>query len=908
MYLLSEKLIKEFIDIPRIEEQTLPDALKYIINNDNDKKFEAACYFSCNEFKDTIYCHDFYPPEIENLKTSINEHIKKLDLNLKGEIKDEEGLIICVAKKFVNKEYEKCYISINDVDHFKKDKTNELSRYFKDIPTGYKSEYFLPVYIKDKYPDGKEKRILHAVLVLFSNKDVTVTENQLENLSDILSVFITMKTTKDADKKLNQFVNELSGVIDVDNIVQKNNIVFKALRTLFVKNDEEENQQHSHLVYASLWSLNDNDPDDIFLEKEHALNFLDLPTQTESTPYVVNCKKIQGRKQHYFYRYIAIINRLKKKKGKEFSRFIKPKFLSSLDDQFTNFDIFLETQQLRSSDILVLVPIFPFDKNKLKYVGLLSLYFDEKSYSYYYNSNFLETVSREIFLSRYIVIQNMRRKLRGKLIRETGSIIEKEKEYYKKVCDIIRDSIKCKECLIYLYENATTLSKVVEEERLLIFPAKICTTNLPSKFQYFSSWLNDFKISLEERGAEIPPFIYSRKDLIHKSEDRIYSLMVLPIVINRNEIAGFIVLVNKIKKIDGENKGSSFLYCHFEIASIAEDIISLFIQIFRQHKISDGTLSKLNHELPAQTEVIIQNAKSIGEELKVQAIRNRAHINNLVYRISGAASIIRQYSQYTKMKNFDEETANSAKEALDLKTFVRSMQDIFRTDARKRGVNVKFVFSDDSKHENTIYVHQQFQSAIINLINNAIQYAAFGTIVIVKMISTSDEYKIIVENMGISIPDEDRNRIWEENFRGKKAAEKYLTGTGFGLSLVQRIVGAHGGTVIPDADNDLFDYNIFGIIGLQKILKEIKSNEKKMIELNCLTEEGRKDYEMLSCPISLETLEKYKKYSDFRFRDNELIKEFIAYRKENNILFEEMATLYLKEPVSHIKFTVSMKK
>ncbi|NOU16709.1 MAG: sensor histidine kinase [Bacteroidales bacterium] len=906
MYLISEKLITNFINIPRIEEQTLPDALQFIVANDDS--FKAACYFSCNEFRNTINCYDFYPPEIENLKTSINEHIKKLDLDLNGEIRDGEGLIIYVAKKFINKEYDKCYISIKDVDLFKNNKTNELNRYYEEILTGYNSEYFLPVYIKDKYSDNSEKRILHAVLVLFSNKDnVTVNEYQLKSLSDILSVFITMKTTKDADKRLNQFINDLSIVINVDSIIEKNKKVFDALKHLFVDNGDETNQRHSHLVYASLWSLNDNNPEDIFLEKEHTSNFLGKSQeQVKSTPYIIDRNEVHDGKKHCFYDYIkSIYDKMKRGEELKFNDIIDPKQFPTVNDQFTNFDVFLESQNLCKSDILVLVPIFPFDKNKLNYFGLLTLYFDEKSYSYYNSFNFLETVSRTIFSSQYIVIQNMQRKLREKLIQETGFIIEKEKEYYRNACEIIRNSIRCKECLIYLYEG-TTLKKVFDEE--ITIPPNICMADLSSRYPNFSIWFDNYRTSLEKDNVETSPFIYSKRDFIYNDTEPIYSSMLIPILDNKKEIVGFIELINKIKSIDGEDKGSSFLYYHFDIASTASDIISLSIQILKQYKISDGTLSKLNHELPAQTEVITQNAKSIIEELKYQKISKRDHINNLVYRISGAASIIRNYSQYAKMKNFDGETANSAREALNLKTFLMSSLDIFRADARKSGVDVRVIFNDDSKYENTIYVHQLFQTAIINLVNNAVKYAVLGTCVIIKMISTGDEYKIIVENMGIAIPDDDSNRIWEENFRGKKATEKCLTGTGLGLSLVQRIVEAHGGTVIAEADNDLFDYNIFGIIGLHKALKEIESNEKRMSLLNCFTKEGKKDYEELSLPIPPDIIEKYNKYSVFRLRDNELIKEFIAYRKENNILFEEMATLYLKEPISHIKFTVSIKK
>src|SRR6202007_3233520 len=48
---------------------------------------------------------------------------------------------------------------------------------------------------------------------------------------------------------------------------------------------------------------------------------------------------------------------------------------------------------------------------------------------------------------------------------------------------------------------------------------------------------------------------------------------------------------------------------------------------------------------------------------------------------------------------------------------------------------------------------------------------------------------------GAGIPPEEQKRVFDAFFRGRKAVQDQIHGTGLGLHLVKRIVEAHGGTV-----------------------------------------------------------------------------------------------------------------
>lgn len=87
------------------------------------------------------------------------------------------------------------------------------------------------------------------------------------------------------------------------------------------------------------------------------------------------------------------------------------------------------------------------------------------------------------------------------------------------------------------------------------------------------------------------------------------------------------------------------------------------------------------------------------------------------------------------------------------------------------------------------------QLAVINLVENAIKYAPGTDAVRVEVQNGGDEVHVRVIDRGPGIDPDDRGRIFERFYRGKRASERQVRGSGIGLSLVQHVVTAHGGSV-----------------------------------------------------------------------------------------------------------------
>lgn len=90
--------------------------------------------------------------------------------------------------------------------------------------------------------------------------------------------------------------------------------------------------------------------------------------------------------------------------------------------------------------------------------------------------------------------------------------------------------------------------------------------------------------------------------------------------------------------------------------------------------------------------------------------------------------------------------------------------------------------------------------ALRNLIDNAIKYSPNQPTVWVRCGKDHDRAAICVVDRGVGIPPAEQRTIFRKFVRGRAAIDANITGTGVGLSMVERIVTAHGGEIRLDSE------------------------------------------------------------------------------------------------------------
>jgi CheY-like chemotaxis protein len=114
-----------------------------------------------------------------------------------------------------------------------------------------------------------------------------------------------------------------------------------------------------------------------------------------------------------------------------------------------------------------------------------------------------------------------------------------------------------------------------------------------------------------------------------------------------------------------------------------------------------------------------------------------------------------------------------------------------RERASLHGLTLDVALDDDI--ETVVADPLRLKQVVLNLLTNAVKFTPDGGRVAVCARRVADEIHVSVEDSGIGIAEEDRERIFESFQQGRRNASASTEGTGLGLTLSRRIIELHGG-------------------------------------------------------------------------------------------------------------------
>ncbi len=90
---------------------------------------------------------------------------------------------------------------------------------------------------------------------------------------------------------------------------------------------------------------------------------------------------------------------------------------------------------------------------------------------------------------------------------------------------------------------------------------------------------------------------------------------------------------------------------------------------------------------------------------------------------------------------------------------------------------------------------KRIEQVLINLIDNAIKFNRNKGSIKIYCQDQAGHLKVVIEDSGVGVPQNDVARIFERFYRVDKARSRQLGGTGLGLSIVKHIIELHGGSI-----------------------------------------------------------------------------------------------------------------
>jgi two-component system phosphate regulon sensor histidine kinase PhoR len=215
-------------------------------------------------------------------------------------------------------------------------------------------------------------------------------------------------------------------------------------------------------------------------------------------------------------------------------------------------------------------------------------------------------------------------------------------------------------------------------------------------------------------------------------------------------------------------------------------------EIWRLENVRRDFVANVSHELKTP----ITTIKGFVETLRDGAMHEPEQADRFLAIISRNAdrlhAIIEDLLSLSRLEQSEEAAELVRSEELLNIVFQNAIQDC-TAKAMARQVTISAACDTDLRVSINAPLLEQ---AIVNLLDNAINYSKPGSTVWLDAICQAEEVIIRVRDKGVGIPKEDLPRLFERFYRVDKARSREHGGTGLGLAIVKHIAQVHGGQVL----------------------------------------------------------------------------------------------------------------
>jgi len=226
-------------------------------------------------------------------------------------------------------------------------------------------------------------------------------------------------------------------------------------------------------------------------------------------------------------------------------------------------------------------------------------------------------------------------------------------------------------------------------------------------------------------------------------------------------------------------------------------IVMVFRDVAREREIErlkQDFISSISHELrtpltsiKAYTETILSDS-NMPEETKRQFL---GIIDEESNRLAGLIEGLLDVSR------IESGTMKIVREPVDIVAVARKVLTALQALADKQNVRLESDIDDDL----AIFEgdEDKIQSALTNLVNNAIKFTSRDGRVCVSVRQRDDQLVMRVSDTGMGMPKEALPRIFDRFYRVPHPG-KHIQGTGLGLAIVKKIVMMHGGRIEVESE------------------------------------------------------------------------------------------------------------
>ena len=209
----------------------------------------------------------------------------------------------------------------------------------------------------------------------------------------------------------------------------------------------------------------------------------------------------------------------------------------------------------------------------------------------------------------------------------------------------------------------------------------------------------------------------------------------------------------------------------------------------RMARMKSNFLSAVSHELKTPLTAIRMFAEMLSTGRQTQEEKKLQYADRIGIEAERLQGMIEGILSYTRL----EENPRALRfRDLDLCEVARETADLLGNAYAKAGIQLKTEMSPTARLRAD---YDAMRSVLINLLENSLKYSGSGTTVTLEIRDLEQKIMLRVADQGVGIAPADMKHIFERFYRAGDELTRKTRGSGLGLSLVKRIVDAHGGEI-----------------------------------------------------------------------------------------------------------------
>jgi len=228
------------------------------------------------------------------------------------------------------------------------------------------------------------------------------------------------------------------------------------------------------------------------------------------------------------------------------------------------------------------------------------------------------------------------------------------------------------------------------------------------------------------------------------------------------------------------------------LALLAASIILVFAAAQRQRRLARQQMefvAAVSHELRTPLAVICSAGENLADGVVADAAQVRRYGALIGTEGRRLGDMVERVLQFAGIASGSHVQAHAD---VDLAAVIAQAASGVAADARDRGVALNV--HPSGALPPVVGDVDALRSAVQNIVGNAVKYSAAGAAVdVTSELVEGGIARIRVVDRGIGIDAEDLPHIFKPFYRGRRAVDAQVRGSGVGLSVVRHIVQAHGG-------------------------------------------------------------------------------------------------------------------